>query len=134
LLNEHDVKYLLVGGWAVGYYGYVRATADMDVWVASERDNAERLVQALREFGFDVAELNAELFLVENRVIRMGVPPIRIEVLTSISGVEFEQCYAERVVERWDEIEVSIISLPRLKQNKQASGRLKDRVDLEHLG
>ena len=133
LLNEHEVKYLLVGGWAVGYYGYVRATADLDVWALNKRENAERLVNALQAFGFTVPELNAELFLVENRVIRMGVPPIRIEVLTSISGVEFEQCYAERVVEQWDEMIVNIISLPRLKQNKQASGRLKDLVDLEYL-
>ncbi len=133
LLNEHKVKYLLVGGWAVGYYGYVRATADMDVWISNKRENAERLVNTLQAFGFNVPELNAELFLVEDRVIRMGVPPIRIEVLTSISGVEFEQCYAERVVEQWDDVGVSIISLPRLKQNKQASGRLKDLVDLEHL-
>jgi hypothetical protein len=64
LLNEHKVKYLLVGGWAVGYYGYVRATADMDVWVSNKRENAERLVNALQAFGFNVPELNAELFAV----------------------------------------------------------------------
>ena len=133
LLSEHKVKYLLIGGYAVGYYGYVRATADMDVWVPRERANAERLVAALQEFGFGVPELKAELFLKKDQVIRMGVPPMRIEIGTSISGVEFEECYAERVVEEWDDVEVSIISLEKLKENKRASGRLKDLTDLEHL-
>lgn len=133
LLNEYEVRYLLIGGYAVGYYGYVRATADMDLWVPRERDNAERVVAALHAFGFGVSELKAELFLKENQVIRIGVPPMRIEIGTSISGVEFEACYAERVVARWDDVEVSVISLARLKENKRASGRLKDLVDLEYL-
>ena len=133
LLNEHEVRYLLIGGYAVGYHGYVRATADMDLWVARERENAERVVAALRAFGFGVPELRAELFLKENQVIRMGVPPMRIEIGTSISGVEFESCYAERVVAQWDDVEVSVISLARLKETKRASGRLKDLVDLEYL-
>jgi len=92
LLNEHEVRYLLIGGYAVGYYGYVRATADMDLWVPRERENAQRLVAVLRAFGFGVPELKAELFLKENQIIRMGVPPMRIELGTSISGVEFEAC------------------------------------------
>jgi hypothetical protein len=73
------------------------------------------------------------MFLEESRVIRMGVPPIRIELLTSVSGVGFEECYAERVVEDWDDVSVNIISLPKLKANKRASGRLKDLSDLEYL-
>ena len=133
LLNAHDVRYLLISGYAVAYYGYVRATADMDLWVPRERENAERLVDALRAFGFGVPELEAEVFLKKNRIIRMGVPPMRIEFATSISGVEFEPCYAERLIAEWDDVEVSIISLARLKQNKQAAGRLKDLTDLEYL-
>jgi hypothetical protein len=133
LLSEHEVRYLLVGGYAVGYHGYVRATADMDVWTPRERENAERLVAALREFGFGTSELTPELFLLEGRVVRMGVPPIRIEILTSISGVEFDECYADRIVEEWDDARVNIISLPKLKENKRASGRSKDLADLEYL-
>ncbi len=133
LLAVHEVRYLLVGGYAVGYYGYVRATADMDLWVSRESENATRLVLALREFGFDVPELEDGLFLKENQVIRMGIPPIQIEIITSISGVEFAACYAEREVASWEDVEVSIISLSRLKQNKRASGRLKDLLDLEYL-
>ena len=133
-LSDHEVDYLLVGGYAVGYHGYVRATGDLDVWIRPERQNAERLVAALTEFGFGVSELDPDLFLSEDRVIRMGVPPMRIEILTSISGVEFDECYNSRIRERWRDVEVSIISLEKLKVNKRASGRLQDLVDLERLG
>lgn len=133
LLNSKQVEYLLIGGYAVGYYGYARATADMDIWVATDPQNASRMVQVLREFGFGVPEVSLELFLEENRVIRMGVPPFRIEVLTSISGVDFNECYTEKVVDRIDEVEINIISLHHLKANKKASGRLKDLTDVQHL-
>ena len=133
LLNNQKVKYLLIGGYAVGYHGYVRATADMDIWIERNPSNAERVVKALREFGFHAENLSAGLFLEKGQVIRMGVPPMRIEVLTSISGVEFKECYETRIIEDWDDISVNIISLKKLKQNKRASGRLKDLTDLEHL-
>lgn len=133
LLNSNKVEYLLIGGYAVGYYGYSRATADMDIWVAIHPDNAAKLVDVLREFGFGVEELSVELFLAENNVIRMGVPPFRLEVLTSISGVGFEECYRERTIDILDGVEVSLISLKHLKANKKASGRLKDLSDLEYL-
>ncbi len=133
LLNEHEVRYLLVGGHAVGYHGHVRATADMDVWVSREPDNAARLVTVLERFGFASADVDPELFLEPDRVIRMGVPPIRIEIMTSISGVEFDECFADRVEAEWDDLTVNIISLPKMKINKKASGRLKDLSDLEAL-
>ena len=133
LLSEHQVRYLLIGGYAVGYYGYPRATADMDCWIACDRDNAERMVKALVEFGFGVAELTPALFLEEHRIIRMGYAPLRIEIMMSISGVEFETCYTARQVDVLDGVEVSIIGLDCLKRNKQASGRHKDLDDLEHL-
>lgn len=133
LLNSKRVEYLLIGGYAVGYHGYPRSTGDMDVWVARSRENAERLDGALREFGFDLPELSPELFLEEERIVRMGVPPFRIEVLTSISGARFEECYAERKADVIDGVEVNIISLNRLKENKKASGRPKDVNDLENL-
>ena len=87
LLQEHGVEYLLIGGYAVGYYGYVRATADMDLWVPIDQANAERLVSALQAFGFDVPDLKPSLFLKAGQVIRMGIPPMRIEIGTTISGV-----------------------------------------------
>ena len=132
-LNEKKVEYLLIGGYAVGYYGYVRATADMDVWVACNEENAARTLAALREFGFDLPDSTRETFLKADNVARMGVPPFRIELLTSISGVSFDACYAERVIDTIDGVTVPIISLQHLKMNKKASARLKDLADLEHL-
>ena len=133
LLKEHRVKYLLIGGYAVGYYGYPRATADMDIWIAIHPQNAKRVVSVLREFGFDVPELSAELFLKEDQIIRMGLPPVRLEITTSISGVSFDECYKNRLVETLDGVEVNLISLRDLKVNKKASGRHKDLNDLENL-
>jgi predicted nucleotidyltransferase len=133
LLNSKDVEYLLVGGYAVGYHGYPRATGDMDIWVAIHPQNAERVVEVVREFGFDLPEVSTELFLREERIVRMGVPPFRIEIFTTISGVEFSECYAERVVDVMDGVEVSLINLEHLKANKQASGRPKDINDLQSL-
>ena len=133
LLNSHRVEYLLVGGYAVGYHGYPRATGDMDLWVAVRQNNAEKLVVVLREFGLNAPQLSADIFLQENQIIRMGVPPMRIELLTTISGVDFDSCYSERIVDVIDSVEVHIINLKHLKQNKQASGRYKDLDDLQYL-
>jgi len=105
----------------------------MDVWIATHPLNAEKITTALKEFGFDVPELKPEIFLKEDQIIRMGVPPIRIEIATSISGVEFDECYQERIIDELDGVQVNIISLKHLKINKKASGRYKDLDDLEHL-
>jgi len=133
LLNANRVEYLLIGGYAVGYHGYPRATGDMDIWVAVNPGNAEKIVVALKEFGFAVPELSAELFLRQNQIIRMGLPPMRIELTTTISGVDFEECYAARVVAELDGVKVNLIDLRHLKINKKASGRYKDLNDLENL-
>lgn len=133
LLNEKKVKYLLIGGYAVGYHGYPRATSDMDIWIAIHSENAGRVVDTLRDFGFDHPDLKPELFLQENKIIRMGHPPMRIEISTGISGVEFEESYKAKIVDKLDGIEVNIIDLKHLKANKKAAGRLKDLADLENL-
>ena len=133
LLHSHGVKYLLIGGYAVGYHGFPRATGDMDIWIALHPENAARVVDTLREFGFDTPQLAPSLFLQDDSMVRMGNVPLRIEILTHISGVSFDECYASRVVDTLDGVEVSIISLPHLRANKQASGRYKDLMDLEEL-
>lgn len=133
LLNLKQVEYLLIGGYAVTYYGYPRSTGDMDIWIAINPDNAEKIVEVLKEFGFNLPDLSPELFLQENKIIRMGVPPLRLEILTTISGVTFTDCFAERLVTKIDDIDVNLISLKHLKLNKQASGRFKDLNDLENL-
>jgi len=132
-LNSNRVEYLLIGGYAVGIYGYVRATNDLDIWVNISAENANRIRCALNEFGFAQALLTADLFLTPNNVVRMGVPPIRIEILTSISGVAFESCYSEKEMFQIEDLLVPVISLARLRENKAASGRAKDLADLENL-
>ena len=133
LLNKHKVEYLLVGGYAVGYYGYPRATADMDIWIAVKPINAMKIVTVLNEFGFDAPELTTDLFLEENKIIRMGVPPVRLEIITTISGVDFDSCYQQKKHGKIDGVEVNIIDLENLRKNKTASGRYKDLNDLENL-
>ena len=133
LLNEKAVSYLLIGSYAVGYHGYPRATNDMDIWIAIDPGNAERVTAVLKEFGFDVPELTPTLFLEKDRIVRMGNPPMRIEISTSISGVEFDECYANRVTDSLDGVQVNIIDLLHLKINKKAAGRWKDLADLQNL-
>ena len=133
LLNANGVEYLLIGGYAVGYHGYPRATNDIDIWIAMNQENAGKITRVLKEFGFDIPDLTPELFLQKDRMVRLGLPPMRIEVLVEISGVQFKECYEERVDDVIDGIPVKLISLRHLKINKKASGRYKDLDDLEHL-
>lgn len=132
LLNENNVRYLLIGGYAVGYYGYPRPTGDMDIWVGVDEENAEKTVKALNEFGFSSPELK-KLLLKKFQIIRMGVPPFRLEVSTYIDGVDFDECFAGREIVDLDGVPTNLISLKHLKINKKASGRHKDLNDLENL-
>jgi hypothetical protein len=133
LLNSNEVEYLVIGGYAVGLYGYPRATVDLDVWVASNPRNAGKLVKVLKQFGFGTPSLSLELFTQRNKVIRMGNPPIRIEILTTISGVEFPSCYARRNPVILEGMVVNFIHPEDLLVNKRAAGRHKDLNDLENL-
>ena len=133
LLNAHAVEYLLVGGYAVGCHGYPRATGDMDVWIAVSESNAQKAAIVLRDFGMPEEDVSKRLFLERDKVVRMGVPPVRIEVITGASGVDFAECYSRREVIEIDGIPVNFISLEDLKENKRASARHKDLDDLEHL-
>jgi len=133
LLSSHAVEYLLVGGYAVGYHGYPRATGDLDVWIAVNESNAQRAATVLRDFGMPEEEISEEMFLERDQIIRMGVPPVRIEVITGASGVDFAECYSRREVIEINGISINFISLQDLKTNKRACGRHKDAEDLEHL-
>jgi len=130
-LDAHSARFLLIGGYAVNAFGYVRNTVDMDLWIASDAENQKRVLQAIRDFGFQKAP--DDLLREEDAMVRMGVPPLRIEVLKKISGVEFEDCWPRRVFIEDDELRIPSISLEDLKRNKQASGRTKDLLDLEEL-
>jgi len=132
-LNARGVEFLVIGGHAVAFHGYPRATADLDVWIAVNTANASRLTTALEDFGFKAPELSPELFLQKDRIIRMGIAPNRIEIQTGIDGVTFTGCYPRRVQAELDGVPVAFISLQDLKTNKAASGRNKDLADLDQL-
>ena len=129
-LNAEKVEYLLVGGWAVGVYGASRYTQDIDVWVAINEENARRVVRALRSFGFTQGEADESLVLNPGNIIRMGFPPLRIEIINRIDGVEFQDCASRRELVTISGIEIPVISLEDLLINKRASGRPKDLIDL----
>ena len=121
LLNSTGVEYLLIGGYAVAYHGYPRATGDLDIWIAMHPENAGRIAEALQAFGFTEG-VSPDLFLRPGKMTRMGMPPVRIELLTVVSGVEFDAAYARRVKTEIEGVPVDVISLEDLKANKRASG------------
>ncbi|HRJ88848.1 MAG TPA: nucleotidyltransferase [Pyrinomonadaceae bacterium] len=133
LLEANEVKYLLVGGYAVGVYGYPRPTGDIDIWVSNAPKNAERAIEALRQFGFDSPDLSPSLLMLEKSIIRMGVPPFKIEVITHIDGVKFDECYPRKNRIEIDGCPASVICLEDLLINKKASGRPKDLNDVIEL-
>lgn len=133
LLADHEVEYLLVGGYAVAFHGYPRATQDLDVWVATDPVNADRTVAVLHEFGFDDPQVTPALFADPERLIRMGLPPMRLEVLTSVSGLDFATSTERAVLARIDGVDVRIVSLADLRTTKRAAGRPKDLADLAEL-
>jgi len=133
LLKEHDAKYLITGGYAVGVYGYPRFTGDLDIWIDKSIENGEKLLKVLNDFGFGSLGLNLSDFTADNEVIQLGYPPIRLDILTDIDGVQFSECYPKKNVLIIDNLEVSFISLEDLKTNKLATGRKQDLADLEHL-
>ena len=132
-LNDNQVRYLIVGGYAVALHGHPRYTKDLDVWIESNPENAANLVKALQQFGFGSLGLKAEDFLNADEIIQLGYPPNRIDIHTALSGVEFSSCYESRVEVKIDEIIANFIDLENLKRNKKSTGRLEDQADLEHL-
>jgi len=132
-MNSARVEYLLVGGYAVGFHGAPRFTADMDIWIGAEPMNVSKLGLALKQFGFHDPEIVSGCFVKPNGVFRIGRPPLQIDILTDISGRDFAESYLRREILMRDETEISVISLVDLKANKQASGRAKDLGDLESL-
>ena len=133
LCDRHAVEYVIVGGYAVGFHGHPRATGDLDVFAARTPENAQRLVEVFREFGFDSPEITAELFLEPKAIVRIGVPPLRLEVFNTISGVTFDECLPFAIEIVYDGTPVRFIGLDQLLENKRAAGRFKDLADVEAL-
>jgi hypothetical protein len=132
LLDAHGVEYLLVGGYALAAYGHPRYTGDIDFWVSQDPRNIERLLSALDAFGFGSLGLEARDFG-PDVVVQLGQPPRRIDLLTSIDGVEFDECFARRERVLMGDTPVWLIGLADFKSNKRATGRAKDIADLESL-
>jgi Nucleotidyl transferase AbiEii toxin, Type IV TA system len=133
LLKALDVHFVIVGAFALAHHGYPRYTGDIDLFVENSAENAERILNALRQFGFADVGLTKEDFVAKDQVVQLGVAPNRIDILTFLSGVSFEEAWSSR---EWGEIgglKVPFISRGMLKQNKLASGRPQDLADLERL-
>lgn len=132
-LNSNNVKYLLIGGYAVISHGHPRVTNDLDVVIAKDKQNIQRCIDALREFGFSGPGVSVELFLEPKSVVRMGVEPIKIEILNYLEGVDFSAAYERRETRPVEDIQFDLISLEDLLINKRAVGRDKDVLDVKEL-
>lgn len=133
LLNSHDVEYLVVGGHAVAFHGHPRFTGDIDFFVRTTPENAQRLLRVLEVFGFGGIGIAEDDLITQGRVVSLGQPPNRIDILTSISGVDFDSAWASRVQTVLDDQPVALLGWEDLLKNKEASGRQKDKADLEKL-
>lgn len=131
--DRHEVRYLVVGGWALAAHGVPRLTKDLDLWVWPDDGNADAVVRALEDFGFAELGLARDDFISPDVVVQLGYPPNRVDLITTPSGVDFEQCWADRLSLTLDGLEVPFIGLEGLKANKRASGRAQDLVDVQVL-
>ena len=134
LLNQHQVRYLVVGAYAVAAHGYPRNTGDIDIWIERSPENARKMVAVLADFGFGSLNVSESDFLKPDFVIQLGYPPNRIDLLTDVSGISFADCYEERLEKRLDGITVRFVGRECLRRAKLAAGRSQDRADLENLG
>lgn len=133
LFVAHDVRFLIVGGYALAAHGLPRATGDLDAWVLADRANADRILVALEEFGFGDLGVEVADFAVGDNVVQLGYPPFRIDILTSIDGVDFDEAWTRRLQVRIGEVDVPFIAREDLIANKRATGRPQDLVDLDRL-
>lgn len=133
LLNKNRVRYLVVGGYALAVHGHPRYTKDIDIWILVSPDNASSIVITINEFGFSELGLTKEDFLKRGNVIQLGYPPNRIDILTSATGVDFEECYSKKVQIEMEGVRVDVIDAHNLKRNKKQTGRLQDLADVQKL-
>ncbi len=133
LLNSFQVRYLVIGGYAVAYHGHPRYTKDLDIWLDVSKANARRVVAVLNEFGFASLRFTEADFIEPNHVIQLGQPPLRIDLLVGLTKPSFRSCFAARVVADFDGVEVNFIDLASLIQSKRSAGRMQDLADVEQL-
>ncbi len=132
-LNDNRVRHLVIGGYAVAFHGHPRYTKDIDIWLELTAENAIRTVKAIEQFGFGSLGLQAEDFLVPNQIIQLGYPPNRIDLLTSLENMSFEECYDSRLEITAGDVKTNFIDLPNLRKTKEIAGRYQDLADLENL-
>ncbi len=133
LLNAKQVEYMIVGGYAVGFHGYPRYTGDIDVWIGVSSQNAEKIIQVLKEFGFSNLNITTQDFLKEDLIVQLGYEPVRIDILTSVTGLQFSECFKHCINADFEGLKVNFLDLENLKKNKLATGRQKDLGDIENL-
>lgn len=133
LLNKNNVEYLVVGGYAVAFHGHIRATKDIDIWVEATEENADRIITALHEFGFGSVDIRKDDFVKPDSIIQLGYPPNRIDILTSLKGVVFEECFKQKHKIVISNVTINYIDLENLLKNKKSVGRLRDLADVEDL-
>lgn len=134
VFNVHRVEYLIVGGYALAFHGAPRFTGDIDIFVKPESENAKRILAALEEFGFGSINLSQEDFITQGNVVQLGVPPVRIDIMTSLTGVSWQEAQEGKVAGNYGDTLVFFISKDDFIANKKALGRRKDLADLETLG
>jgi len=134
LLNSNDVRYLVIGGYALGAHGHVRYTKDLDIWVDATQENAAKVVQVLERFGVESLSISAADFLTPGLTLQLGYEPARIDLLTRVSGLEFDRTYSRRIDTVLDGVPITLICREDLRRNKLATGRLRDLGDVEALG
>ena len=133
ILSEKKVRFLLVGAYAMAVHGYLRSTMDIDLWVMPDPENALLVLQALEDFGAPIGDLSVEDFQKDDVVFQIGVAPLRIDILTSIDGLKFEDAFASSELVDIEGISINVLSIPDLIKNKQATGRIRDLADVEVL-
>jgi hypothetical protein len=131
--NAQDVEYLVVGAHALAVYGHVRATKDLDIWVRPDPENAERVLTALTAFGAPLGDLNKDDLSKAGTIFQIGVPPLRIDLITAIDGVDFEEAWPDRFTTTFGGVPVFVISRHHLITNKKTAARLQDLADAERL-
>jgi hypothetical protein len=133
LFNRQKVECLIVGGYALAFHGAPRYSGDLDILVRPELVNAKRILKALTLFGFGFLDLKAEDFTIPERVIQLGEPPVRIDLITSLTGISWEEAFSNRVPEMYGDVPVYILGREQLIVNRRAIGRAKDFADIEAL-
>lgn len=131
--NAHNVEYLIVGAHALAAHGHVRATKDLDLWVRPEESNAQRILQALSDFGAPLSDLTADDLCNKETIFQIGLPPLRIDIITAVDGVEFEEAWPDRLETLFGGVPAVVISRHHLITNKKASARLQDLADVQQL-